>query len=224
MRNRDARGSSWRRELAGPSPDAARGLRGVDVSPPAAALRRPGPHARAPRRAMIHGQRRLHARRLGRGALGERLGGFIYGTIVVLSVIVAGAKSYPDAAGSIAVLAVVTVAVFWLAHVYAHALGQSIAHDRHLELVEVRRIARHEASMLEAAVPPVAILVAGAVGIVSRQTAIWGALALGLVVLVAQGITFARIERLGPLATLGVVGANLALGVLLVALKLVIAH
>ena len=173
---------------------------------------------------MIGERRRLHHRRLGRAALGERLGGFIYGTIIVLSVIVAGAKSHPDAAGSIAVLVVVTVGVFWLSHVYAHALGQSVAHDRHLELDEVRRIARHEAPMIGAAVPPVAVLAFGAFGIVSTQTAIWGALAVGLVVLAAQGIAFARIERLGPLATLAVVGANLALGVLLVALKLVISH
>jgi hypothetical protein len=43
-------------------------------------------------------------------------------------------------------------------------------------------------------------------------------------VLVAVGITFARVERLGRLGTLAVVAANLALGAALVGLKLVVAH
>ena len=36
--------------------------------------------------------------------MGERLGGFIYGTIVALAVVVAGAKAYPHEAGHIAAL------------------------------------------------------------------------------------------------------------------------
>ena len=43
-----------------------------------------------------------------RAEIAERLGGFVYGTIVVLSVIVAGAKAYPDDTTRIAVLVVVT--------------------------------------------------------------------------------------------------------------------
>ena len=39
-----------------------------------------------------------------RAEIAERLGGFVYGTIVVLSVIVAGAKAYPDDTTRIAVL------------------------------------------------------------------------------------------------------------------------
>jgi hypothetical protein len=43
-------------------------------------------------------------------------------------------------------------------------------------------------------------------------------------VLFAQGITFARIERLGLLGTLVVVALNLCLGLVLIALKLVVSH
>src|SRR5262249_33874168 len=71
---------------------------------------------------------------LGRAAMGERLGGYIYGTIVVLSVVVAGAKAYPHSPGHIAAFVLVTTVVFWLAHVYAHALGHSVSHDEHLSL------------------------------------------------------------------------------------------
>jgi hypothetical protein len=72
--------------------------------------------------------------------MGERLGGFIYGTIVALSVVVAGAKAYPDGPGHVAALVAVTCLVFWIAHVYAHALGHSAALGEHLSLAELGRI------------------------------------------------------------------------------------
>lgn len=162
--------------------------------------------------------------RVGRRTAGERLGGFIYGTIIVLAVVVAGARAYEHEAGHIAGLVVVTVLVFWLAHVYSHALAHAVAHDEHLSRSELQRIARREASILEAAVPPVAALLLGAFGIVSTKLAVWAAVVLGLVVLCAQGITFARVERLGRLGTLAVVAANLGLGVVLVGLKLLVSH
>lgn len=156
--------------------------------------------------------------------MGERLGGFIYGTIVVLAVLVAGARAYPHEAGHIAALIAVTSVVFWLAHVYAHSLGQSVATDEHLSMAELRRIARREGSLVEAAIPPLGALMLGAFGLLSTRAAIWLAFGLGLAVLAVQGIVFARVERLGRLGTLGVVTANLGLGVLLVGLKLLVSH
>jgi hypothetical protein len=158
------------------------------------------------------------------GRRGERLGGFIYGTIVVLAVLVAGVKAYPHEAGHIAGLVAVTSAVFWLAHVYANSLAYSVAQDQHLSLAALRNIARHEAAILEAAVPSLAALLLGAFGIVSTSLAVWIAVVLGLVVLFAQGITFARIERLGRLGTFVVVLVNLGLGVTLIGLKLLVSH
>jgi hypothetical protein len=167
---------------------------------------------------------RHRAARVGRVAMGERLGGFIYGTIVALAVVVAGARAYPHGAGHIAVLVAATSVAFWLAHVYSNAVAHSVASDQHLSFGELRRIARREGSIIEAAVPPFAALLLGALGMISTQVAVWAAFALGLVVLAAQGITVARIERLGPLATLAVVAGNVSLGVLLVGLKLVVSH
>jgi hypothetical protein len=163
-------------------------------------------------------------RRFSRAAIGARLGGFIYGTIVALAVLVAGARAYPHDAGEIAALVAVSSAVFWLAHVYAHALAHSVETDEHLPLVELRRIARREASIVEAAVPLLVALLLGAFELVSTKAAVWLAFGLGLGVLAAQGVVFARVERLGWPATLLVVGANLALGVVLVALKVLVTH
>jgi hypothetical protein len=156
--------------------------------------------------------------------MGERLGGFIYGTIIVLAVLVAGARAYPHDAGLIAALVAVTSVVFWLAHVYAHSLGHSVARDEHLSLAELRHIARREGAIVEAALPPLGALVLGAVGLLSTRAAVWLAFSLGLAVLAVQGVVFARVERLGRLGTLAVVCANLGLGVLLVGLKLLVSH
>ena len=156
--------------------------------------------------------------------MGERLGGFIYGTILLLAVLVAGAKAYPDAAGRIAALVVVTSGVFWLAHVYAHSLGQSVARDEHLSSAELLHIARREGSIMEATIPPLAALMLGVFGLISTSAAVWLAFGLGLAVLAVQGIVFARVERLGLFGTLAVVTANLALGVALVGLKVLVAH
>ncbi|HEX6679803.1 MAG TPA: hypothetical protein VF063_04080 [Gaiellaceae bacterium] len=167
---------------------------------------------------------RRGASRLGRAAMGERLGGYIYGTIVVLSVVVVGARAYPHESAHIAGLVAATTFAFWLAHVYAHALAHSVARDQHLSVAELLYIARREASIMEAAVPPVAALLLGELGVISDQVAVWTAFVLGLVVLAAQGVTVARVERLGRLGTLAVVAGNVSLGVLLVGLKLLVSH
>jgi hypothetical protein len=162
--------------------------------------------------------------RVARSALGERLAGFIYGTIIVLGVLVAGARAYPDDAGRIAALVGVTVVVFWIAHVYAHSLAHSVVHDERLSLAALRRIARREGSIVEAALPPIVALLLGALGVLRTSVAVWLAFALGIVVLVAQGLVFAHLERLGRAGALVVVAANVTLGVALVALKLALSH
>ena len=160
----------------------------------------------------------------GRAALGERLGGFIYGTILSLAVLIGGVKAFPHSAWHIVVLLTVTAVVFWLAHVYAHSLAHVVSEDRHLSFAELRRIARHESSIIEATIPPVAALLLAVFGLLSTKAAAWIAYGLGLAVLTASGLIFARVERLGLLATLVVVALNVALGVVLVGLKLFVSH
>jgi hypothetical protein len=109
-------------------------------------------------------------------------------------------------------------------HVYAHSLAHVVSLDQHLSFAELRRIGRHESSILEAALPPLAALLLAGLGLVSTRAAVWIAYGLGLAVLTASGLVFARVERLGWLATLVVVALNVALGVALVGLKLVVTH
>jgi len=159
-----------------------------------------------------------------RAARGARLGGYIYGTIVVLSTVVAGAKAYQGHVGHVALLVLITTTVFWLAHVYAHALAHSVAHDQHLSGAALKEIAGRESSIIEAAIGPLIALLLGHWGVVSERAAVWLAVACGLSVLVSQGFAFARTERLGRFATLAIVAVNLGLGLVLVGLKLWVSH
>jgi hypothetical protein len=157
-------------------------------------------------------------------ATGERLAGFVYGTILTLSVVVAGARAFPHDPGHVAELVAVTSLVFWLAHVYAHWLGESVSHGGHLSFADLRRVMSREWSLVEAAVPPIAALLLGAAGLLSESAAVWLAFGLGLGVLFVEGVVFVRVERLGLIPAVLVVLANLGFGVLLVALKLVLGH
>lgn len=156
--------------------------------------------------------------------MGEQLGGFLYGTIVVLAVIVAGARAYRDEPGHVVALVLITTGTFWLAHVYAQGLARSVSRSERLSVAELRRIARHEGAIVKAGGPPVLPLLLAMFGVMSPQTAYWIAMAIGLTVLGIDGLLFARALRLRPLAAIGVTAANLALGVVLVALKLVVTH
>ena len=154
----------------------------------------------------------------------ELLGGYIYGTIIVLATIVGGAEAYRNGAGHIAILVVLTTVVFWMAHVYSDAIADSIRQGQRLSWAELTEIARRESSIIEAAALPVLLLVLGRFGVFSVHTAVWLAFLAGLIVLVTEGFAVARAEKLGALATVVIVGANLVMGLLLVALKLWVSH
>ncbi len=124
----------------------------------------------------------------------------------------------------LAVIVVTTSLVLWIAHVYSHGLAESLDRRQRLNLGDLSEIMRRELGILLAALPPAAMLVVGALGIFAEKTAVWLALGIGLAALGAQGIRYARFERFGLGGTLIAVGLNLALGLLVVALKVEVAH
>jgi hypothetical protein len=154
----------------------------------------------------------------------ERIAGTVYGTIIVMSVLAAGAKPYEHRLGRLVALAGVSVVVLWLAHVYAHGIGESLEIGRRLTIAEVSSIARREYSVVAAAILPLAAVGLGAAGALVERTSVQLALWLGVVTLTAQGIRYAQLERLSRSATFVTVTLNLAIGLGLVALEVLIAH
>ena len=164
--------------------------------------------------------------RLRRFLLGDTqtIAGTVYGTIVVLSVLAAGAKSYRHNLWRLDVIAAVSAVVLWMAHVYSHGLGESLALERRLTFGELAAIARREYAIVLAAVPPVVAVGLGAVGLVSPDTALWLAFGSGVITLAGQGVRYSRVEQLSPMRTITTVGLNLVFGLTLVAMEAFIAH
>jgi hypothetical protein len=158
---------------------------------------------------------------LGGGQRG--IAGTIYGTVLALASLAGGAAEHLGPSTLIVVVATAS-GVIWLAHVYAHGLGESIERGHRLDWLEFSAIARRELPILAAAGAPISVLLLGAFGIIAERTDIWLAFGVGLTALAVQGARYARVERLGRGGTAAVIAANLALGGILVVLKVVVAH
>jgi hypothetical protein len=152
-----------------------------------------------------------------------RIASNVYGSVLVMATLAAASGDEPNP-WSLAVLVTSVVCAVWIAHLYAHALSESIERRHRVAVADVTRIAHRELGILVAAILPVSALLLGAAGLLREQTAIWVAFGIGLGVLVVQGVRYARVEGLGRAGTAAAVAANLALGLLVVGLKVVIFH
>ncbi len=154
----------------------------------------------------------------------QTIAGTVYGTIIVLAVLAAGAKPYEHHLWRLVVLAGISAVVLWLAHVYSHGLGESLNMGRRLTVAELSTIARREYSIVAAAILPLASVALGAAGVLEERTSVWVAFAIGVVTLTAQGVRYSRLEHLGIAAAVLTVSLNVAFGLGLVALEVLIAH
>jgi hypothetical protein len=170
-----------------------------------------------PRRA---GRRRAHHLVVG---VGDGIAGTVYGTVIAMAAVAAGSAGGTPP-GRLAALVAATVVLVWVAHVYAHGLAESIARGRRVDAEELWSLSRRELPIALAAVAPVSALVLGALGVLTARVAVWLALGVCLVALVVQGVRYARVEALGRTEKFAVVVANLALGLLVVALKAAVVH
>ena len=152
------------------------------------------------------------------------IAGTVYGTIVVLAALAAGGKAFENDLWHLIALVDVTVLVLWIAHVYSHGLGESLQVGRRLDAAELGAIAGRELAIPLSAVAPTAILVLGALGVFKGTTAVWLAVGICVLALTVQGLRYALLERLGTVGTLISVALNLALGLTIVGLKVVVSH
>jgi hypothetical protein len=155
---------------------------------------------------------------------GEAIAGTVYGTIIVLATITAGATAFEGDLWRLCVIIAASVLVVWVAHVYSHGLGRSLHMRQRLTWAELVAIARREYAIPLAAVLPLTSLILGATGLLAARTAVWLAVGIGVATLTLEGWSYARIERLNLTATIATVTVNLALGLTIVLLKALVAH
>lgn len=142
----------------------------------------------------------------------------IYGSILVAA-LVSTLDEEDAAAGALAVAVLTTMVVFWLAHVWADVVAERLETGERISSADLRRLARRQWPMIEAAAAPVAALVLAWTGVLSLDLAVWLALGLSIVQLAAWGMVVGfRTSATLPLALLS--GAvNATLGLLIVVLK-----
>lgn len=147
----------------------------------------------------------------------------IYGTIVYASVVAAASidnEEHGDAA-QILVFSVVSIVVFWMAHVYSTALGFHGDADRLSD--RIRDSFRHAVSeshgMLEAAIAPSVPLLLATLGVIRPSTAVIAALWLTVATLALLGyLVFAVRSRPLGICITGAVVTGL-FGVVVIVLK-----
>lgn len=149
--------------------------------------------------------------------------GAVYGSLLAASVVATAGSVGDFPRLQLIVLLLVTGLVFWVAHVYAHLAGERIL-GRPIDRGEMRRVAGHEWSIVEAAVlPAVAVAISPLLGLGLPGTA-W--LALG--VAIAQQVAWATLGAVRAGASrrfaVGEGIANLLLGLVIVAAKAALAH
>jgi hypothetical protein len=148
--------------------------------------------------------------------------GGLYGTVLVLAVLIALTKSGKAEASILLGGVVVTSFVFWVVHVYADTLTARAANPARGWRELVRHHGHHELPILEASIGPGVPLLLGTLGLLSRQTASWAAIVVGLISLFGWGVAVARALGYHGGLVIGLGLLNVGLGLLMVGLKVLV--
>ena len=144
--------------------------------------------------------------------------GAIYGTILSMAVISASSKDPELGPVEVALWAVATALVFFLAHVYSSIVAAGFA--RPLPAMSlIRSESRKEWPMVQGALMPAAAMMLAPLGFVSEEDASYIAVWTGVLMLVGAGLVIGRKEQLGIGRSAIIGSVNGAIGLLIVALK-----
>jgi hypothetical protein len=146
----------------------------------------------------------------------------IYGYILATSLVAAFSEDDDYSTTEVAVSVFVTGLVFWLAHVYASLLGERYVAGRRLTRSEIGAEFYAEWPLVQAFIPSIAVLLLGTIGLLSDDTAVWLAIAVGLAALLLWSLEIGRRERLSPLELAGMVLVNALFGAAVIVLKVVV--
>lgn len=145
----------------------------------------------------------------------ENPAGVVYGTIACGALLAAEAtrrETLEEAAGSVAL----TLALFWLAHGYAHSLGHRLESGAGWSLGRLAGSLRHEVTILRGSLVPLLVLLLARAAGTSTSTAVSTALVSAAVLLfLLELIAGVRSRQSAPRVALQVlIGAVLAIGLL----------
>lgn len=148
-------------------------------------------------------------------------GGFVYGTILVATLLDAEAAA-PESYSKTSVSVVIALLLYWLTVTYSHYAGERLAHEQRFHWTGLAREAVRELSLLTGSVVPLIVLLvcwlAGVALATADVAAIWAAVAA---IIGAEVIIGIRADLEGrELIRQTAVGA--LIGVLIVVLRLLL--
>lgn len=146
----------------------------------------------------------------------------VYGLILATSVIAVSREYDPADAGRVALAVLVTAVVFSLAHVYADTLGGGVSEEGTLTRAEVAQALRDHWSLVEVVIPLLLVLGLGVIGVIPDRAALAAATVIALVELAAAGGYAAIRHGVGARGTVGSAVIALALGLVVVLLKVLV--
>lgn len=148
----------------------------------------------------------------------------VYGVILVAGMIVVSGAGDSTSLG-VLVTVVVTVVVFWAAHVYAGTVAEhGLGADRHDLAVAFRRSLDRSVGLLLSALVPCALLLLGTTRLIDDQIAIWSALVACILILGTLGWIAFRRRGAPPLVCLLGALSTAGFGAIIALLKVVVVH
>jgi hypothetical protein len=112
----------------------------------------------------------------------------------------------------------------WVAHLYAEAIGDHLRRGAALDRAELKRAMADGLPILLAAVPPALVLLVGRLGGLSGGTALWLAVAIALAQLIGLGVLVGSLVSIRGRGALAYTIATVAIGVVVVGVKLALGH
>jgi len=147
----------------------------------------------------------------------------VYGIVVVGALLAAESGTHESHLDTI-LSALLAVAVYWLAHAYSSVLGRRLATPGRLTMGMLWRALRHEWAIVEgSAIPLVALVIAWGAG-ASQETAINVALWTTVAALVAFELAAAVRSDASPGELALDVSVGLAMGLAIIAMKVLLQH
>lgn len=147
---------------------------------------------------------------------GEHVASAVYGSVIAIAVI--GAWYADPTSGALETLAsmLATLVVFWIAHTYAHVVGQGLPVQARAT-AQVGAALRHDWPIVQAGLLPTLALALGAIEAIDERLSMRLAIAAGVVALACISTIMARaagrtwFAALRLAATLVVLGASVAI-------------
>jgi hypothetical protein len=126
-----------------------------------------------------------------RTAAAKRIAGadpadLLYGAIVSAAVL-ATVSAHGEKARYVMLVSALVLAVYWMAHVYTHALAEQFAGDQRHILKRLRTSASHESSVLKGGLPAILVYIILVLSGAEADTAAFGSLYFSVALLIVMG-------------------------------------